>query len=312
MSSAKDDFLNRINSLHKSIHSESVTNRIPTPENSEHNAIAKILRNGLAVVSFAALEDFIKQRSSEVMSVIGTTTVPFSSLPEKLQNASTYEAVKALSFQLQQREKTDKTPYIQHHASKIASTTTSSFALSEHTFGYDQSNVTSETIKKTLACMNVNNPWLQMTRIASRLSLTGLPLEETFRSASKRRHRAAHVAAADTPQSDIQQFVLEAFAIAIAFDLLISKALSKLSSGEANYLNGTAKVNAEDLSFRTVKFVQSDGYWKEFREGTQRARKRGLSVDDVGPTAQLRAQANSEAYIEYRADGIISRWSYTI
>lgn len=59
MPSAKTDFIERIRCLDSSIETEAVQNKALTER--EHNAIARMLRNGLAVVSFASLEDFIKK-----------------------------------------------------------------------------------------------------------------------------------------------------------------------------------------------------------------------------------------------------------
>jgi hypothetical protein len=96
MPSAKMEFIERMRCLNISIISEAVSNKALTDR--EHNAVARMLRNGLAVVGFAALEDFIKKRSSEAMEEIGQCSVPFSKLPKKLQNAATYEVISALTY----------------------------------------------------------------------------------------------------------------------------------------------------------------------------------------------------------------------
>lgn len=308
MPSAKDEFLSRILSFEQSLSSDAVKNKILLAENKTHNEIARMLRNGLAVVGFAALEDFIKNRSAEIVSQIGQSGVPFYNLPEKLQNAATYEAIKALNFQINHRGRSEKIPYIQEHAEKIASTRHSVYDLSEHIFGYEQSNVTAETINRILISFNIHQPWQQMKMLASRLSLTGLPLEETFRSAAKRRHRAAHVASADTPESELRQYIQEAYAVCISFDLLLTKALKQIQAMDNDYLTGQVKIQATQISLRHVKYI--DRRWKEYTENANRAIKVSNEKEDAISAARVRANSVNDVLIEYNEDTKISNWYF--
>ena len=309
MANSRASFLERINSLKNSLESESVLTKAATSVNREHNSVARILRNGLTVVGFVTLEDFIKQRTSEVLSQVGTKGIPFTQLPDKLQSASTHGALKALSFQLKIRsDQHEKLTYIQEHASKIASTTASAYELSEHTFGYDQSNVTHETILQTLLAFHVDKPWHQITAISSRLNLLGLPAQATYIGAATRRHRAAHVASADIPKSDLEQFVKEAFAIAISYDLLISKALNNISNFDTNYLDGSTKISSTDIDWRVVKKVNNE--WKEFRtsDTTLRAHRRNRNKDIVIQEAKQRAIQSGQALLIFNEDNTINEW----
>jgi hypothetical protein len=251
---AKTSFLERMASLHRSTLSDAVTNRVLTDR--AHNDVARMLRNGLAVVGFAALEDFIKLRTSEVLEEIGTFGVPFAELPEKLQCATTYEAVNALAFQLGHMDKSLRTAYIQDHAAKIASTATSAWELTPHALGYSKSNLNDETIKAILKNFLIDDAWGQMTRVGARLNLVSLPLDETFRNAALRRHKAAHTAQADTPQTDLRQYVKEALAIAIAFDGLLRKAVNHLRTRNIGYLMARTKIRSTHVTIRTVSQVQ--------------------------------------------------------
>jgi hypothetical protein len=265
-----------------------------------------MLRNGLAVVSFAALEDFIKKRSTEAMDEISRSSVPFTSLPEKLQNAATYEAISALTYQLSLRDKGDKAPYIQQQALKIASTATSNYDLPDHTFAHSQANVNDRVIGDILKSLNVEDPWRQMTAISASAGLTALPLVESYKNAAQRRHKAAHVAATDTPQNDISQFVREAFAIALSFDALISKSIQKFRENDVDHISGNTKINASNIEFRVVKF--SDNFWKEFINGKSRAFRREQDVESLKPMTKRRASSSKQLYIEIDRSGLIADW----
>lgn len=304
MSNARSLFNSRIASLINSLGIEAVQAK-PLTEQA-HNDVARMLRNGLAVVGFAALEDFIKSRISEILSEIGATNVPFGHLPEKLQYAVTFEALSAISYQMGLRPKADRILYVQEHAQRIASTATAAYDLTSHALGYDQANVQDETIKGMLKCFQIDNPWGEITRIASRLGLAALPLDETYKSAAIRRHRAAHVAHADTPQTDLQQFSKEALAIAIGFDALLSCALSKLRLHDAPYLQGQAKVSAADITIR--KILPAGSKWREELEGRSNAVKIEESKDVLLAAARSRAAAARNLLVIQGDSGQVVGW----
>lgn len=305
MPTAKTDFIERIRCLDASIEIDSVQNRALTER--QHNSIARMLRNGLAVVSFASLEDFIKKRSSEAMTEVSKCTISFTELPEKLQRAATYEVLSALTYQLNLLDREDRASYIQEHALKIASTATPNFELSNHTFGHSQANVSNTVIGEILKCFNVEDPWRQMSKMASDLGLTsGLPLSEIFKSASIRRHKAAHVAGTDTPPTDIKQFVKEAFAIAITFDALLSKAIQKLIENDNNFVRNSVKLNADNIEFRTIRFI--DGKWKEYKGDNARAFRASDDLEALSREARRRALAAKELIVEFDQCGLVSFW----
>ncbi len=306
MPSAKTDFIERIRCLDLSIETEAVQNKALTER--EHNSIARMLRNGLAVVSFASLEDFIKKRSSEAMTEISRCTISFTELPEKLQKAATYEVLSALNYQLSLLDKDDKSAYVQEHALKIASTATPNFELSSHTFAHSQANVSNTSIGDILKSFNVDDPWRQMSQIASNLGLTAtLSLSELYRSAALRRHKAAHVAGADTPPNDIQQFVKEAFAIAITFDALLSKSIQKLTENDNAFVRGGQKLNSNSISYRTIRFA--DGRWKEYQGSRERAFRTSTDLQLLERDARRRALNSKDLIVEFDENGLVSNWA---
>lgn len=307
MPSAKNLFIDRIRSLHKSIQIPVVTNIGLTVAGAEHNKIAKMLRNGLAVVAFAALEDFIKKRTSEVLDMIGNTPVGFLELPSKLQKASTRGAISALLYQVKFQD--SSISYIQQQAKKIASTADQNYEIPLYSFAYDKPNVAADTVKELLSSFYVDNPWQEITFLASKLQLTAPCLKQSYLNASSRRHKAAHVANTDTPQIDIQQFVKEAFAITIGFDCLLTQALIFLQNHDLDYLAGNKKINHVFIKFRFIKYV--DNFWKEYSENNlTKAYRRSVDYEPLVAAAKLRAMNNKEILIIYDENNLIKNWEY--
>ena len=306
MSLARHNFIKRIRTLYTSINQ---TDAVQSKElhETEHNEIARMLRNGLAVVGFASLEDFIKQRSSEILDSIGMAGLSFGHLPEKVQIATTYGAISALNYQLNLRDNNEKIDFVQEHALKISSTMSSGYELTSLAFGYGQANLNSESIKTILTNFHISNPWGQITEIASSLGLAALPLNESFTNAALRRHKAAHVANADTPQGDISQFVNEAISIAIGFDFLLSKALDKLKTHDLSYLDGSGKLSASDIIFRLIK--HADGKWKEFIKGSVRAYRTSEDLEILVNDTKRRAVLAGQYYVQFDDKGVILDWA---
>lgn len=304
MSQARVVFLGRLAGLRKSIEIDAVTDRALTER--EHNEIARILRNGLAVVGFAALEDYIKTRCGEILSSIGSTGVPFSALPEKIQHATTMQAISALNYQLNVKDNANKLSYIQSHTKKIASTANTTYELTPHAFAYDKPNVSDEMIKNILGCFCIEDPWGNMSNISSLLGLTALPLKESYRNAFYRRHRAAHVPSEDTPQVDIAQFVKEAAGIAISFDCLLSKSLNFIKANDSVYLAGKKHPNSSLCKFRTIRFVSK--VWKEFPPESIRSIKNDSDLNRLIGQASRRAISKGEFLAVFDQHGNLNNW----
>ena len=305
MSVARNDFISRIRTLKKSITQTDAT-QTKAPTEQEHNEIARMLRNGLAVVGFASLEDFIKSRCAEVLDEIGQANLPFSNLPLKLQSWTTYEAIKAINYQLGLRDALDKATYAQSHAEKIASTTNAPYSLTPLAFGFGQANLNDELIKKILKVFNIENPWAQIDQISSSLGLTASPLMQSFKNGMARRHKAAHVASEDTPQNDIDQFVTEAIAVAIGFDFLISKALKMLKNHDSSFLDGSCKISFADVDYRFIKFL--DNKWKEYKLNSSHAYRVSEDLDNLILDAKSRCMTQSQYFVLYDNVGLIKDW----
>lgn len=304
MPSAKDLFLERMHALERSASIEAVTNKTLTDK--AHNDVAKMLRNGLAVVGFAALEDFVKSRSSEVLSEIGSTGIPFHELPEKLKIATTVGSIKALSYQLNLRPPTDQITYVQEHAQKLASTGSTAYDLTPLAFGYSEANLKDEGVKEILKSFLINDPWGQMTQLASRLGLAALPLNETFKGAALRRHRAAHVGHADTPQTDLAQYVKEALAIAIGFDTLLTRSLGHIRAHDRNYLAGRSSISSTSIKIRSIRSVGA--VWKEFIEGRRTAVKVETDRTQLLTAARARARSQKNLLVQFGNTGEVLFW----
>jgi hypothetical protein len=311
MSTSKDNFLSRISSFEKIVSPDSIVDSVLISRaltDVEHNEKVKMLRNGMAIIGFTILEDFIKTRTGEILKEIGSTTVSFSSLPPKIKEAATISALKGIQTRadILKRNSEDHLTFIQKETWCVSSTKDAVYELSEFSLGWDKSNISAEDVKNFLGIFGVKSGWDVIQQISSSISITLPQPRDIFHNAAMRRHRAAHNAAADSLLPDLQEFVTHAKVIAMAFDSLLSRSLKFIDSNDADFLSGKKNTEFSHLKFRFV--LEKDGKWKEFRQGAKRAVKADNELGVVQRAALFRSKNNGEILIIKSASNKLIDW----
>ena len=295
MSEARNSFVTRINTLAVCLSNSALTSI--EPSEVDHNNSARILRNGLAVVAFSTLEDFLRSRLGEVLSRIGESGLPFDRLPAGLQEVTTIGAVKALAYQgdLRKTNGEDFMSFLQTECSLTASTATSAYRLSRYSMGWERPNLGDAEIRKILKAFKVKGGWDNFDSLSRRVGLGSLPTIEAYRQALKRRNLAAHAASADTELAHLKDFLPIAFGVAIAFDSLVSHCLRRILDHETQYLRDDTRVNESDIKFR---FIDDHGrVWKERKEGTTRATKIASNKADLISHCMANAHSRDDVVV---------------
>ena len=94
MSTAKEIFLNRLENFENALSSTDLISG--NLRDRQHNEKARMLRNGMAIVEYTILEDFIKKRIGEVLKEIGRSGISFNLLPAKLKETAVLSALKGI------------------------------------------------------------------------------------------------------------------------------------------------------------------------------------------------------------------------
>jgi hypothetical protein len=279
------------------------------PTETEHNARARVLRNGLAVVGYALLEDFLRNRTVEVVERIGDGHTPFEELPKGIKLAATEGVFNAVRFQqrFMDRRDPDMILTLQEHARHVASTAESSYSLSPFSFVHEQSNISSKDIEKVLQAFKVTSPWSAMGSVAGSCGVGVFALKDAFEAAANRRHAAAHQADADIEYGDLSDYDVEALGVAVGFDLLISRALRQILDANVAYLSRNGTIAGNHIGTRTLRY---DGkkWWREVLTGNTRATNRNPSLQTLRVGAIGRARTGGQAVIVQDERGLPSAW----
>jgi len=230
MSVARNNFESRISTLRDSLNDPAVADG--SPSEVQKNAIASMLRNGLAVLAFAITEDFIRDRTAEVLTGFSNTTVRFEDLSDDLQQAITFSALKGVLFRAKLQEETTRIQWLLSQLPPISLVASNISSLSKYSFGHSSSNLTDDDPTKILAAFGVVGGWAAISKTAKRIGLGGVPdYAQAFKDLAKRRHSAAHTVATVIPLNDLLNSVKSIIGICCSFDLLLSKALYVHNTG---------------------------------------------------------------------------------
>ncbi len=310
-SPAKNNFLERI-SVFENIVSPSDINDVilaskALTENL-HNEKVRMLRNGMSIIGFTILEDFLKRKIGEVLKEISGCGVPFNQLPLKLKDAVTFSALKGVFIRAEalKRGSEDYLTFIQNETAYISSTKTSVYEFSEYSLGWEKSNLSTNDISDFLGVFNVEGGWNSIQTLSSIISISLLNPSETFRNFATNRHKSAHNSDTDSLLTDLQNFVNQAKVIAFCFDSLLNKSLSYIKSIDLNFLENRKKTLPGDLRLRFV--LEDSAKWKEYSGSFIRAFRVNSDYNTLLTQAKLRSQTNREILLVKSASNQIIDW----
>jgi hypothetical protein len=285
-----------------------LTPQLPVPTATDPG---RLLRNGLCVVGYAALEHFFVARTAEIMDRFDVSRVPFEYLPTKLREASVIGAVKSVGFRLSfEPDLTSKLSYVQSHSGYINSTSGTSYRLSPLTFMPSGTNLTDADVEKSLKSVLVEQPWLKLADFASRAGYGGIGLRDSVKQHAARRNEAAHDAEADVSIADLRQLPYDLLALSASFDALFSAAVRAIiDRGIVGDPNG--KLPTSSVSPKIVFIEEKSGKFAEVTEGARRATKIYERISDALSSTIPRASKSDSVVVVRDSRGRPVDWRIT-
>lgn len=312
MATAKIYFIERINTFSSIVYPQNTDEiKLNSKALTEtlHNEKVRMLRNGMSIIGFTILEDFIKRRTGEVLKEISSTSCAFIHLPEKLREAVTFYALKGINTRAEslKRNSEDFITFIQNETEFISSTKKSAFELSEYSMGWDKSNLNANDISDFLKIFNVDGGWNSIQALSSRINCSILNPNQVFSNFATNRHKSAHNSNTDSLLTDLQSFITQSKIIAFCFDSLLNKSFSFIRLNNNDFLNGTIKTTQQAIKIRYI--IESNGKWKEYQNNNfNRAFRTNSDYSLLLNEAKLRAELNKEVLLTKYEDNSIREW----
>lgn len=300
MSVARSNFLNRIAIFKRVLSSDSLRDNGVAA--SPHNEKARILRNGISIIAFTILEDFIKDRTGEILQKLGTATFAFNQLSAETQESTTFHALKSIyerALNLK-RSNEDWLTFIQNETAHIASTANLPFSISKFSLGWDKSNLAKDDIHKFMKSFGVSGGWNSIYEVTVKANSALISPDTFFTNAASRRHKAAHNPNANSLYADLIDFSNTVKVFALSYDALISKGVINILTKK------TANVSHVDISFRFL--LKDSGLWKEYKANSTKIIRSDNNYHRILAKTKFRADKKNEFLIIKQAGGEIHNW----
>lgn len=303
MSTARHILISRLTSFREAAKDPALQNGPLT--DTVKNEIARFLRNGLQIMIFCTLEDFLRARAIELFSTPDFTRVKFQDLPVALQKTLTMEALEAILHRGKiDSSISDPVIFCVDEIKMVGSSTAQAMPYSTYAFGKLKSNFSYEDIERLLISLKVSTPATSISSITTRCgyNITG-GVKEAFKNFAGSRHSAAHDPSCAIEVTDLLESIKFAVAFCLAFDVLATVAVTRLSHSK------TEEVAGNRLCIRVI-YNRKTSEWAEcILSGTTRGRaKRVHRLRETAYDEAWRRCKSEEMLVEQDLSGLPVGW----
>lgn len=264
MSEARSQFLEGMRGL------ETAAGRIGSPSLGSNSSRSPeyLQLNGLHVIAFALLEDFLRKRTNEVLTSLGMLAVNFESFPADLKLHILQESFKGIGFYISRKDDESRLDRLLMEVMTLNTSTDSDviFQPSDFCFGKSQSNISLAQIVSLLQSFGIDVAVLfsKIMEIQLRLSHLG-SAEVMFKRLAENRNAAAHAFSLNFDLVKFSSDLKTSYKVfAFLFDTALSQAVFFLAKSHKNKNDFLAPV-AEVIPFRSIRFDSIKNDWKVIR-----------------------------------------------
>jgi hypothetical protein len=228
----------------------------------------QIILNGLHVVAFAALEDFVRRRTHEVISWLGIQDIHFDQFPVALQMLILEGTIEGVAFSLSRIDRKDKVTLLQLQGLLIGEAgEKGKFTPSEFFFGRSSSNLSKGSLTTFLGAMGIDGSSTCLSSLAEVVGMRHLgSVEEVFTRLSKNRHSAAHAFSDEYKLTEYQTDISAALPFfAFAFDTAISQCAASIRKSVVEEGLVYDGFSVDGIFIRVLEFDAQEKVWIERR-----------------------------------------------
>ena len=261
MSPAREEFLRNLIGISEAISLE------PVAYGSTSTSVLPgifVLRRGILVAGLIALESFVRDRTAEALRTLERWPRSFEDLPEKLRLAARLNALSHLQqfARMLKRQNENYEDELKIEIAKINSGQGTVLQFSKFVSGDRTGNLSDETLKELLACLQVKDCWPTFRSFASDVGIGVPSVQEVVKAIVRKRHQSAHTAGYTPTATDIAELRSNLLCVAMCFDVSVSSSMEQSLMSSAAWAGGLciwrSSVNVfiakpSDRGFRLLK-----------------------------------------------------------
>jgi hypothetical protein len=239
-----------------------------------------VLRRGILIAAFIALETFIRARCVEVVSQLGNWSGSYDDFPAKFRDAALFGAVSNLQkyAQMLKRQGEDYNGEIASEISLLGQTGGPVYNFSRHIAGDYTGNVSVSSVKEMMAAFGVKDCWNEFRQIAAAIGYGVPSIEELLKSLATRRHRSAHVAGYAPTTNDTQHLADQLIALGACIDLALTSSTRRALAHWTEWRDDDVKWRA---NVRLFMVDEESGKFRLLAAGQSRALKVKPTIEDI-------------------------------
>lgn len=267
--------------------------------------------NGLHVVAFAAVEDFIRRRVIEVAAGFGKEGIVFNNFPDSTKLYFLTETIAGINFTLDRTDTAQKIDFLQHEGILMNSTSDvdAHYEPSEYIFGRSSSNISLGQVKVLFEALGLTGGLKNLHEVATAAALAHLGHPDgVYTRLSINRHRAAHGFKDDY---QINQFTEDLdvgiLLFAFCFDTCISQATfhiinsCKKNMAHTPFSGGNSKI-------KKMVFDPAKKTWNVFGNGKLQKTLKKITFDQYLDAATQTCKADGHSLIATAGAGNPIAW----
>jgi len=310
MSKARSELLMTLESLETAVKSLGQVDASPTNSRSPK----RLALNGMLVITFAALEDFIRQRVVEVLNAIFAPPLHFEDAPDLIQTYILQEWVRGVNAQLQRRDPQPLSLILKQEAEMMGTTVRPQhLVISDYVFGRSQSNISLSQIGDLFCAFGISDTPKSLAAIsdATKTLHLGRP-DQIFSRISETRNSCAHGFSNNSDSSalltDLEGSIR---ATAIAVDTCISHAaaLMRFPTIRKDYPIPFA---TDNVKIRIVQFNALSQEWDVYLDGDKAPSISKTQVQRKIESLKKAASRSMETLLQVDHLGKITDWNQPI
>ena len=263
MSTARRAFLQRLSGAQEAAQDSRLLSAAGASQSSRESA--RLLRNGLAVTTFACFEGFVSSRLREVVTWLNSQSLPASQFPESLRELPRKRAPIILAS-LIERDRQGDDPQIDVAYEELGHAWSDpvggAWTLPHVALLWKGSNLSAQALVEILTAFSVISEWSSLAPISRGAGFIVQAASQTFQELADRRHKAAHRASHDTDILLLRSTPEQLMSLGYAFDALLSSAARQIASGQqiVTGRDSVAQHSLEQDSGDAQKWVHRAGH----------------------------------------------------
>ena len=216
MSTARTGFLKDVSALETAV----------SPSGILGHPGLEVLRRGAAITGLVMLENFIRNRTEEILDALQYWPARYEDLPRRLRERATIDALPHITkFARMLRRRGDNyEAEIIAEARRMVSVSPPSFQFTRFVAGDYTGNISAAEVKDLLGVFQVKDCWPSMQKLSVDVGCGVPSVEAVLKTVVENRHRSAHVAGYTPAAGDVVELPHNLRLVGICIDAALSAA----------------------------------------------------------------------------------------